>query len=49
MVLFGRDVLDHNKSKIGGIRFLSYFGSAMFDIHLASENISLKTYFVDND
>ena len=34
---FGRDVLDHNRTKIGCIRFLTYFGSAMSDLHLASE------------
>ena len=31
-----RDVPDHNRTKIGRIRFLIYFGSAM---HLASGNI----------
>ena len=36
---FGRDVPDHNTTKIARIRFLTYFGSAMCDIHLASGNI----------
>ena len=36
---FGRDDPDHNRTKIGRIRFFTYFGSAMSDIHLASENI----------
>ena len=35
---FNRDVPDHNRTKIGRIRFLTYFGSAMSDLHLASEN-----------
>ena len=35
---FGRDVFDHNRTKIGGIRFLTYFDSAMSDLHLASGN-----------
>ena len=34
---------DHNRTKIGRIKFLSYFGSAMSDIHLASRNI--EKYF----
>ena len=36
---FGRDVPDHNRTKIGRNSFLTYFGSAMFDLHLASGNI----------
>ena len=36
---FGQDVPDHNRTKIGHIRFLTYFGSAMSDMHLASGNI----------
>ena len=36
---FGRDVLDHNRTKIERIRFLLYFVSPMSDLHLASENI----------
>ena len=43
---FGQDVSDHNRSKIGGIRFLTYFGSAIYTWH---RKISLKTYFMDND
>ena len=39
MGLLGRDVLDHNSTKMGRIRFLTYFGSAMSDLHLASGNI----------
>ena len=49
---FGRNVLDHNRTKIGRIMFLTYFGSAMSDLQLASGNIgkiSLKTYFMDDD
>ena len=29
---FGQEVSDHNKTKIGRIRFLTYFGSAMYSI-----------------
>ena len=36
---FGRDVLDHNRTKIGHIKFLTYFGSAIFHIHLESGNV----------
>ena len=36
---FGWDIPDHNWTKIGCIRVLTYFGSAMPDIHLTSENI----------
>ena len=36
---FGRDVLDHNRTKIGHIKFLTYFGSAISDIHLESGNV----------
>ena len=49
---FGQDVPDHNRTKVGRIRFLTCFGSLMSDLHLASRNmekISLKTYFMDND
>ena len=36
---FGGDVPEHNRTKIGRIRFLNYFGSAMSDLHLGSGNI----------
>ena len=36
---FGRNVPDHNRTKIGCLRFLTYFGSAMYGMHLASGNI----------
>ena len=36
---FGRDVPDHNWTKIGRIWFLTYVCSAMSDIHLVSDNI----------
>ena len=36
---FGRDSADHNRTKIGRIRFLTYFGSTMSGMHLLSENI----------
>ena len=36
---FGRDVPDHNRTKIGRIRFLTYFGSAMPGMHLLLGNI----------
>ena len=36
---FGRDVADHNRTKIGRLRFLTYFSSAMSDMQLASGNI----------
>ena len=36
---FGRDAPDHNRTKIGRIRFLTYCGSAMSGMHLASGNI----------
>ena len=36
---FGQNVPDHHRTKIGRIRFFTYFGSAMFDMHLASGNI----------
>ena len=36
---FGREVLCHNKTKI--FRFLTYFGSAMSDLHLAPGNIEI--------
>ena len=52
IVLFCGDVPDHNRTKIGRIKFLIYYGSVMSDKHLVSgntENISLKTYFMDND
>ena len=35
---FGRDVLDHNRTKTGPICFLTYFGSAMSDLHLTLGN-----------
>ena len=34
-----RDVPDHNRTKIGRIRFLIYFGSTMSGMHLASGNV----------
>ena len=49
---FGRDVPHYKRNKIGRIRFLTYFGSAMCNIHLVSgkvKNIFLKTYFMDDD
>ena len=36
---FGWNVPDHNRIKIGRFRFLTYFGSAMYGMHLASGNI----------
>ena len=36
---FGRDVPEHNKTKIGCIRFLTLFGSTMSDLYLESGNI----------
>ena len=36
---FGRAILDHNRTKIGRIRFLTYFGFATSGMHLASGNI----------
>ena len=36
---FGRDVPDDNMIKIGRIRLLTYFGSAISDLHLASKNL----------
>ena len=36
---FGRDVLDHNRTKIGRSSFLTCFGCAMSDMHLTSKNI----------
>ena len=33
---FGRDVPDHNRTKIGRFRFLIYFGSSVYGMHLAS-------------
>ena len=35
---FDRDFPDHNLTKIERIRFLTYIGSAMSDLHLASRN-----------
>ena len=35
----GRDIPDHNRTKIGRIRTLTYFRSAMFGMHLTSRNI----------
>ena len=35
----GRDVPDHNKTKIGRIRFLTYFGSVLSDMQLKSGKI----------
>ena len=42
---------DHNRTKRGCIRFLTYFGSAMSVIHWHQEiykNIFLKTYLMGN-
>ena len=36
---FGRDVPNLDRTKIGRIRFLTYFDSAMSDLHLASRNM----------
>ena len=36
---FGRDVPDHNRTKIGRIRFLTYFDRAISDRQLESEKI----------
>ena len=36
---FSQDVTDHNITKIGDIRFLTYFVSAMTDIHFKSGNM----------
>ena len=35
---FGRGVPGHIRTKIGRIKYLTYFGSAMSGMHLASEN-----------
>ena len=36
---FGRDVPNHNRTKIRRIRFLTYFGFAISGMYLASGNI----------
>ena len=36
---FGLDIMLHNRTKLGCIKFLTYFGSAMSDITLESRNI----------
>ena len=36
---FGLDVLDHNRTKIGRIKFSAYFGSPMSGMHLASGKV----------
>ena len=36
---FGREVPDHNRTKIGRFRFLTYFSSTMYGMHLALGNI----------
>ena len=48
---FGRDVTDHNRTKIGRIRFLTCFGSPMSDTLGIRKyrKISPKTSFMDND
>ena len=38
MVLFRSGRTDHNTTKMGCIRLLNYFGSAISGIHLASGN-----------
>ena len=38
-VYFGPDVPDHHGTKMRRIRFLTYFDSAMSDIHVESGNI----------
>ena len=49
MVLFWSRHPDHNRTKIGCIRFLTYFGSAMsgmyLDMYYAWSGI---TYFMEN-
>ena len=39
MVLLWSRRPGHNRPKIGRFRFLTYFGSAMYGIHLAAGNI----------
>ena len=41
---FGRDVPDHDRTKIWPAGFLTCFGCAMSDIHLASGNIERFPY-----
>ena len=36
---FGRVAPDHSRTKIRRIKFLTYFGSVISGMHLASENI----------
>ena len=36
---FSRDVPDYHRTKIGRIKFLTYFGSAISGMHLASGNM----------
>ena len=36
---FGRDVPDHNSTKIPHFRFLNYFAAAMYGMRLAPRNI----------
>ena len=38
---FGRDVPDHNRTKIGRIRFATSFGSAKSDLQVASGNLEI--------
>ena len=48
---FGEDVPYHNRTKIGRVRFLTYFGSAMSIPALGIKKyrkISIKSYFMEN-
>ena len=36
---FGRDVPDYNRTKIGSIRFITYFDSTMSDLSLVSRKV----------
>ena len=41
---FGRDDPDYNRTKIGHVRFLTYFGSTIADIQLESGKIKKIPY-----
>ena len=45
---FGRDFPDYNRTKIGSIKILTYFGSTIADIRKNKRN-SMKTHFIDYD